>query len=210
MYFYIDSVNYMIIDVNNWLWLKYIELGDSIIWKKLHLSNYTDHSIQAKIMRQKKDTSIIMDKQYYSFKKLFWSYTFCSIPFLLLAGLLALFKIAPVYFNEAPVYGLKGFIVSIVFIPFTGIILSSCNWLALNFGFMLYNSFQKMSKGKKTDINREGQNWLSLLIKILSKPIWPAGFFKFLINFVIELLAKKCILYLYINMGATIPNPWNQ
>lgn len=84
-----------------------------------------------------------MENKYFAFKKLFWSYTFCVLPISLLAGLLALFDIVPVYFNEAPQHGFKGFIIPIVYIPFIGLILSSLNWVILNFGIMLHNLFLK-------------------------------------------------------------------
>lgn len=82
-----------------------------------------------------------MEKRGFSFKKLFWSYTFCAIPFALIAGILALFKVSAVYFNDSPVYGLKGFLLTIILIPFIGLILSVTNWLALSFGDMLHNLF---------------------------------------------------------------------
>ena len=87
-----------------------------------------------------------MEKGYFSFKKLFWSYTFCCIPFAILAGILALAHISPVYFNEVPTYGLKGFIIAILLIPFLGIIFSAVNWIFLNFGYFLYNKFSALFK----------------------------------------------------------------
>ena len=87
-----------------------------------------------------------MDNKYFSFKRLFWAYTFCSIPFGLLAGILALFNVSAVYFNNEPVYGFKGLIITIVFIPFIGLVLCCTNWLALNFGSFLYASFLRIYK----------------------------------------------------------------
>ena len=87
-----------------------------------------------------------MDRESYSFKKLFWSYTFCFIPLALFAGLLALFHLSPVYFNESPVYGFKGFIIPVLFIPLFGLLFSTINWLVLNFGYYLYNIFLKVFK----------------------------------------------------------------
>lgn len=86
---------------------------------------------------------------YFSFKKMFWSYIFCAIPFALLASILALFGVIPVYFNEVPNYGLKGFVIPIVFIPFIGLLFSVTNWLALNFGAVLYNAFLRFIKRKE-------------------------------------------------------------
>ena len=90
-----------------------------------------------------------MDTKYFSFKKLFWAYTICSIPFALLAGILAMLNIIPIYFNEAPHYGFKGFIITIIFIPFFGVIFGVTNWLALNFGILIYRSFSKRIKKQK-------------------------------------------------------------
>jgi len=68
-----------------------------------------------------------MDKNQFSFKHLFWSYTFCFIPFSLFAGLLSFFNVSPIYFNEAPVYGIKGLLLAILFIPFFGILFGALN-----------------------------------------------------------------------------------
>ena len=87
-----------------------------------------------------------MEKGDFSFKKLFWSYTFCAIPLALIAGLLALLHVSPVYFNESPLYGIKGFIIPILFIPFFGLLLSAANWVVLNLGYFLYNSFLRLWK----------------------------------------------------------------
>ena len=86
-----------------------------------------------------------MDKMF-SFKRLFWSYTFCVIPFAVLAGLLALFGVSPIYFNEKPFYGIGGFFIAVLLIPFSGIILSSVNWVFLNFGYFLYSKFSMVFK----------------------------------------------------------------
>ncbi len=87
-----------------------------------------------------------MDKSYFSFKRLFWSYSFCFIPLALLAGLLALFHVSPVYFNDLPTYGFKGFIISILFIPFFSLLFSAANWVILNIGYFLYNAFLRLLK----------------------------------------------------------------
>jgi len=87
-----------------------------------------------------------MDTKYFSLKKMFWAYTICSIPFALLVGILALFNVIPVYFNETAYYGFKGLIISIVFVPFIGMLFGVTNWLALNFGVFIYRSFSKRVK----------------------------------------------------------------
>lgn len=97
-----------------------------------------------------------MDSKYFSLKKLFWTYTICSIPFALLAGILALFNVIPVYFNEIPFYGFKGFIITIAFIPFIGMLFSLTNWLALNFGVLIYRGFLKRIKKQNSPPGRIG------------------------------------------------------
>ena len=79
----------------------------------------------------------------YSFKRLFWSYTFCVIPFAILGSILAAFNIVPVEFNGSPRYGIEGFIIPILYIPFFGLIFGFFNWLTLSFGGMLYDEFLK-------------------------------------------------------------------
>lgn len=90
-----------------------------------------------------------MRNRYFSFKRLFWPYTFCVIPFALLFGFLALFHVIPFYFNELPFYGLKGLMVAVLTIPFCGIIFSVVNWVLLNFGEFLYRSFLNLFKKGK-------------------------------------------------------------
>jgi len=87
-----------------------------------------------------------MDTKYFSFKKMFWAYTICSIPFALLVGILTLLNIVPVYFNETPHYGFKGLIIIIVIVPFIGMLFGVTNWLALNFGVLIYRGFSKRIK----------------------------------------------------------------
>ncbi len=84
----------------------------------------------------------------YSFKLMFWAYTFCAMPFLILAGVLSFFNVTPIVFNGNGKYGLQGFILAIVFIPFTGLVFSCMNWLALNFGSFLFNAFLKAIRKK--------------------------------------------------------------
>jgi hypothetical protein len=79
---------------------------------------------------------------------MFWAYTFCVLPFLLLAGILSLLKIMPVTLNGIPRYGIEGFAISILSIPFTGLLFSVFNWLALNFGNFIYNGFMSFVKKK--------------------------------------------------------------
>lgn len=85
-----------------------------------------------------------MKNGYFSFKRLFWSYTFALIPFSLLSGLLSLFNVVPVNFNNIPQYGVKGLVISLLFIPFVGLIFSCLNWVFLNLGVVLQELFLKI------------------------------------------------------------------
>ncbi|MBB2144004.1 hypothetical protein GM921_00775 [Pedobacter sp. LMG 31464] len=84
-----------------------------------------------------------MNKDLFSFKKLFFAYLFAMIPFSLLGGILSLFNIVPVNFNGNPTYGFKGFIVAILFTPFIALMFSGLNWLFLNLGVLIYRLFSK-------------------------------------------------------------------
>jgi hypothetical protein len=70
------------------------------------------------------------------------------MPFSLLAGILSLLKIMPVTLNGTPRYGPEGFFIAMAFIPFVGLVFSVFNWLALNFGNVLYNEFRTFVKRK--------------------------------------------------------------
>jgi hypothetical protein len=92
------------------------------------------------------------DNKPFTFKRMFWAYIFCMIPFSLLAGILALFNISAVNFNDIPRYGLEGFFIAIALIPFVGLVFSVTNWLALNFGNFLYNKFTLLMKRKSPNL----------------------------------------------------------
>jgi hypothetical protein len=82
------------------------------------------------------------------FKRIFWCYTFCALPFCLLTGILSLLNIVPANFNDKPVYGIEGFIIELLFMPFFALIFSCLTWLALAFGGFLYDAFMRMFKQK--------------------------------------------------------------
>ncbi len=82
----------------------------------------------------------------FTFKKIFWSYTFFIIPFSILEGFLALFHVAPIQFNDKPTYGWTAFVVCIVFTPLWAVLFSGLTWVALNAGQWLHQSFLKLIK----------------------------------------------------------------
>lgn len=97
-----------------------------------------------------------MSDQNFSFKSLFWAYTFAILPITVLFALLALFNVTPVYFNSQPYYGFKGFILLLLLTPCIGITMTLTNWMFLNFGNYLYQGTLKLlGKKKRSDNDRK-------------------------------------------------------
>lgn len=84
-----------------------------------------------------------MNKDFFSFKKLFTAYLFAMIPFSLLAGILSLLNIFPIIFNGNPTYGIKGFLVALLLIPFVSLMFGCLNWAFLNLGVFFQRFFVK-------------------------------------------------------------------
>ncbi|WP_299557143.1 hypothetical protein [Seonamhaeicola sp.] len=78
------------------------------------------------------------------FKLLFINFLFAYAPFALLIGVLSLFELVPVNFNDEKVYGIKGFIIIMLFIPFVAFILSFFTWLYFVIGNFFLNMFKKL------------------------------------------------------------------
>jgi hypothetical protein len=89
-----------------------------------------------------------MDKSFFSFKRLFWAYTISFTPFALIVGILSLLGIIPMYFNQIPYYGFIGLFIALLMIPFFGIVFSITNYLALNFGVVIYRLLHQLLKSK--------------------------------------------------------------
>ena len=68
------------------------------------------------------------------FGLLFWNLLFAYSPLALLIGVLSLFEITPVNFNDQELYGIKGLVVSLLFIPFVAGILAGLIWLYYSIG----------------------------------------------------------------------------
>jgi hypothetical protein len=115
-------------------------LWGSIVFFFVGLINKPNSFITSKLLT--------MDDKYFSFKKLFLCYLFCAIPFSLLAAFLALFNVVPVELNNSPRYGIDGFIIAILYIPFIGFMFSGASWLSLNFGLWVYKGFLTLTKRK--------------------------------------------------------------
>lgn len=78
------------------------------------------------------------------FKLLFINFLFAYTPFALLLGFLSLFDLVPINFNDEQVYGIKGFLVIVLFIPFVVFILSFFTWLYFVIGNFFLNLFKKL------------------------------------------------------------------
>jgi hypothetical protein len=89
-----------------------------------------------------------MKRTYFRFIDLFLGFCFGLGPFFIIAGVLSIFKVIPIYYNEAPHYGLKAFLVSIVEVPLFSLILGFSAWLTLNVGVFVQNLFIKRAKAK--------------------------------------------------------------
>jgi hypothetical protein len=75
-----------------------------------------------------------MAEAYYSLKKLLLAYTFAYAPFSLIAAILSLAGLLPVNFNGQHYYGISGFIITILTIPFVAIVFGVINRIYLNLG----------------------------------------------------------------------------
>jgi hypothetical protein len=62
-----------------------------------------------------------------------------------------MFNIKAIYFNQAPVYGIKALITSILMPPFFGLIFGFFSWVGLNLGGFLYDWFLKLVTKPKVD-----------------------------------------------------------
>ena len=68
------------------------------------------------------------------FKTLFWNFLFGYFPFSIFMGVLSLFEIVPVKLNGEPTYGIKAFIVLIIFTPVVALILAGMSWIYFSIG----------------------------------------------------------------------------
>jgi hypothetical protein len=75
------------------------------------------------------------------FKKIFVTFSFAYLPFLLLFSILVSFGLMPVNFNDEDVYGLKGVIILICFAPLLIVMLSAFAYLWFVFGNFVLQIF---------------------------------------------------------------------
>lgn len=68
------------------------------------------------------------------FKLLYVNFLFGNLFFMIILGLFSFFELYPVNFNDEAVYGLKGFLVLVLFTPFTSLVFVSLFWVWLKVG----------------------------------------------------------------------------
>ena len=83
-------------------------------------------------------------KQKGLFKTLFVTYLFGYLPFALLHIILNIFRIIPVNFNDEKMYGIKGIIVIVAFIPLVVILLTGVTWVYFMIGNLILRLLKKI------------------------------------------------------------------
>ncbi|PSL24539.1 hypothetical protein [Chitinophaga ginsengisoli] len=96
-----------------------------------------------------------MNRKRFPFKRLFFAYTFAILPFMLIVAVLSLLGITPIHANGKPFYGVQGFFIAILLIPFFGIIMGALNWIFLNLGDYLYSVVLDIWGNRKQEYREE-------------------------------------------------------
>ncbi len=68
------------------------------------------------------------------FRLLYVNFLFGNLFFMLILGAFSFFGMYPVNFNDEAVYGIKGFLVLVLFTPFTSLVFVSLFWIWLKVG----------------------------------------------------------------------------
>lgn len=78
------------------------------------------------------------------FKRIFFTFLFGYLPFAVLHIILNLTGVLPVNFNDEEIYGAKGVVIIILFIPFIVLMLTFFVWLFFIFGNFVLRIIKKM------------------------------------------------------------------
>lgn len=78
------------------------------------------------------------------FKRLFFTFLFGYLPFAIIHLILNILGIIPVNFNDTQVYGIKGALVIILFIPFIVLMITFFVWLYFIFGNLVLKLVKKI------------------------------------------------------------------
>jgi hypothetical protein len=84
------------------------------------------------------------------FKKIFVTFSFAYLPFLILFSILVSFGIMPVNFNEQNIYGLKGVVILVCFTPIFTFMFSAFAYLWFVFGNFVLQLFITLLPDKKS------------------------------------------------------------
>ncbi|GAA5040155.1 hypothetical protein GCM10011506_40320 [Marivirga lumbricoides] len=77
------------------------------------------------------------------FGKLFWNIFFAYLVLFLIVGLLSLFGIKSVSFNDEPTFGLMGLLSALLIAPLTALSTSFAIWLLMMIGNVVMKMFVK-------------------------------------------------------------------
>lgn len=83
------------------------------------------------------------------FKKIFVTFSFAYLPFLVLFVILVSFGLMPVNFNNEDIYGLKGVVVLVCFAPIFVFMFSTFAYLCFLFGNFVLQVFVKLLPDNK-------------------------------------------------------------
>lgn len=78
------------------------------------------------------------------FEKIFWNMFFCLAPLVLLGSLFVLFGTVPFTFNEEPYYGIVGFLMTLVLIPWVSLCFAIVFWMYYSIGNYFLRLFIKV------------------------------------------------------------------
>lgn len=77
------------------------------------------------------------------FRFLLKNYFLGFLPFILLQALLIIFEVVPMHFNNEEVYGIKGVLYALMFLPFIVIMITVFSWVFLKIGLLVQRLFTK-------------------------------------------------------------------
>ncbi len=80
------------------------------------------------------------------FKTLIIGYSGIALPVTLVLAILAITGISPTTFNDQEIFGIKGFIIQLIYSPIWIILWTVTNWAFLKIGFWVSSIFIKYEK----------------------------------------------------------------
>jgi len=80
------------------------------------------------------------------FKLIFWNVFFAYLIIFFVSGLLALFQIRPITFNDEPTYGILGFLISMIMAPMISFVSAVAIWILLMMGNIIMKMVLKFKR----------------------------------------------------------------